>query len=236
MPSTPLNRCAIVRPLRRCGLPASMVAARLNLHSARAAPPVPHFPRFRALALFGRRPPHRVDSLVMPASENLHNTGFEFEHKLKFGQGLNWIANGNFRKQAAVRRATSLGGSLLRYYVPGRGRRLRRGLRDRERQPGVPARRPVGGVELAIALQAEKCLVVPNRKNISKLRADAENARAEAAEHRRLAEVIGDLLVGIADEADEHLLRQEVRHAPVEMEIDAALLLRVRILEIVGKA
>src|SRR6266478_4586183 len=43
---------------------------RLNLHSP-AAPPVPHFPRFRALALFGRRPPQRVDSLVMPASENL---------------------------------------------------------------------------------------------------------------------------------------------------------------------
>ena len=32
------------------------------------------FPRFRALALFGRRPPQRVDSLVMPASENLHNS------------------------------------------------------------------------------------------------------------------------------------------------------------------
>src|SRR6266566_2377362 len=47
---------------------------RLNLHSP-AAPPVPHFPRFRALALFGRRPPQRVDSLVMPASENLHKTG-----------------------------------------------------------------------------------------------------------------------------------------------------------------
>src|SRR6266581_2498148 len=44
---------------------------RLNLHSP-AAPPIPHFPRFRALALFGRRPPQRVDSLVMPASENLH--------------------------------------------------------------------------------------------------------------------------------------------------------------------
>jgi hypothetical protein len=26
------------------------------------------------LALFGRRPPQRVDSLVMPASENLHNS------------------------------------------------------------------------------------------------------------------------------------------------------------------
>src|SRR5258707_6434101 len=42
---------------------------------APAAPPVPHFPRFRALALFGRRPPQRVDSIVMPASENLHNSG-----------------------------------------------------------------------------------------------------------------------------------------------------------------
>jgi hypothetical protein len=30
--------------------------------------------RFRALALFGRRPSKRVDSLVMPASENLHNS------------------------------------------------------------------------------------------------------------------------------------------------------------------
>jgi hypothetical protein len=27
------------------------------------------------LAVFGRRPPQRVDSLVMPASENLHRTG-----------------------------------------------------------------------------------------------------------------------------------------------------------------
>jgi hypothetical protein len=27
------------------------------------------------LALFGRRPPQRVDSLLMPASENLHNSG-----------------------------------------------------------------------------------------------------------------------------------------------------------------
>jgi hypothetical protein len=36
---------------------------------------VPNFPRLRALALFGRRPPQRVDSLLMPASENLHNSG-----------------------------------------------------------------------------------------------------------------------------------------------------------------
>jgi hypothetical protein len=36
---------------------------------------VPNFPRLRALPLFGRRPPQRVDSLLMPASENLHKLG-----------------------------------------------------------------------------------------------------------------------------------------------------------------
>ena len=39
---------------------------------ALAALPGAILPRLRALALFGRRPPQRVDSLVMPASENLH--------------------------------------------------------------------------------------------------------------------------------------------------------------------
>jgi hypothetical protein len=31
---------------------------------------VPNFPRLRALALFGRRPPQRVEGFVMPASKN----------------------------------------------------------------------------------------------------------------------------------------------------------------------
>jgi hypothetical protein len=42
-----------------------------NPHSARRSAPA-YFPRLRALALFGRRPPQRVDSLVVPASEKLH--------------------------------------------------------------------------------------------------------------------------------------------------------------------
>ena len=42
---------------------------------ALAALPGATLPRLRALALFGRRPPQRVDSLLMPASENLHRTG-----------------------------------------------------------------------------------------------------------------------------------------------------------------
>ena len=51
---------------------SSRSAPTLNPHSTRCQP-VPNFPRLRALALFGRRPPQRVDSLLMPASENLHN-------------------------------------------------------------------------------------------------------------------------------------------------------------------
>jgi len=44
---------------------------RQNPHSARGTAPA-YVPRFRALALFGRRPQERVDSVVIPASKNLH--------------------------------------------------------------------------------------------------------------------------------------------------------------------
>ena len=47
---------------------------RQNPHNARGTAHA-YVPRFRALALFGRRPPQRVDGLVMPASENLHISG-----------------------------------------------------------------------------------------------------------------------------------------------------------------
>src|SRR5258707_4765485 len=40
-----------------------------------AAPPGPNPPQLPALALFGRRPPQRVEGVVMPASKNLHITG-----------------------------------------------------------------------------------------------------------------------------------------------------------------
>jgi hypothetical protein len=56
-------RCYIHPPARR----------RYQIPIAPAAPPVPNFPRLRALALFGRRPPQGVEGFVMPASKNLHN-------------------------------------------------------------------------------------------------------------------------------------------------------------------
>src|SRR5260370_42018333 len=62
----------------------------------------------------------------------------------------------------------------------------RRGFRDRKRQPGGPAGRPIGGVELAISLQAHKRLVAADRKNIPNLGAYAETPPAEATKHHCL--------------------------------------------------
>jgi hypothetical protein len=56
-------------------LPGTQITYRSKISIAPAAPPLPHFPRFRALALFGRRPQERVDSVVIPASKNLHKIG-----------------------------------------------------------------------------------------------------------------------------------------------------------------
>jgi hypothetical protein len=52
---------------------------RQNPHSARGTAPA-YVPRFRALALFGRRPQERVEGFVMPASKNLHIKRHRYVH------------------------------------------------------------------------------------------------------------------------------------------------------------
>jgi hypothetical protein len=52
-----------------------------NPHSARRSAPA-YLPRFRALVLFERRPPQRVERLVMPASKKLHNNGTRTIHSI----------------------------------------------------------------------------------------------------------------------------------------------------------
>src|SRR6185437_14544465 len=108
------------------------------------------------------------------------------------------------------------------------------GLRNRERQPGIPPGGTVGRIEFAVGSQTQKALHVSHGENISDLRTGAEYARSESAQNRILAEIVGYLLKGVTGHADEKLLREEVRGAPVEMEIDAALILGVGVLEIVG--
>jgi hypothetical protein len=85
-------------------------------------------------------------------------------------------------------------------------------------------------------LKPRKPCMPPTGENISDLRPDAENARPETAQSRRLTKIVGDLLIGVSDHACEKLLGEEVRRGPVEMEIDTALVLRVLVLEIVGEA
>src|ERR1700687_4538155 len=104
-----------------------------------------------------------------------------------------------------------------------RGRyRRRRGRGDSERQPGIPSGRTVGCTEFAVSPQAKGALHVSDREAVSALRTGAETALREATEDRVLAGIVGDLLVGVSGNADEKLLGEVVRCAPVEVEIDAA--------------
>src|ERR1700676_1815435 len=77
--------------------------------------------------------------------------------------------------------------------------------RDRERQPRIPSRRPVGRIEFAVSFQIQVSLHLSDRKQKSNLRAYADDARLEPAENRMLTEIVGDLLIGISDETHENL-------------------------------
>ena len=71
LPISPECRCA--GRILSASYPSSNSAPPSNPHSARCTTGA-NFPRLRALALFGRRPPQRVEEFVMPASKNLHNS------------------------------------------------------------------------------------------------------------------------------------------------------------------
>src|SRR5439155_233579 len=65
---------------------------------------------------------------------------------------------------------------------------------------------------------------------------DANHLRLEAAHAVAGAAIAPDLFVDIADETDLELLGQELRRAPIEMHVDAVLILGRAVLEIVGEA
>src|SRR6202008_34174 len=104
--------------------------------------------------------------------------------------------------------------------------RWRRRRRKIERQPEIPARRSICIVEFAVGLQVEIALhFVSAWKDVAELRPDADHARLEAADAIARAAVAADLLVEVTHEADLDLLGQELRRAPVEMHVDAILVL-----------
>jgi hypothetical protein len=99
--------------------------------------------------------------------------------------------------------------SLLRHHVPRwRNGRFRRFLRNRERQP---------------IFHSDGRFAAPSSPYPFRFRYPC-------------TDVVGDLLISIADKTDKDLFREKHRRTPIEMEIGTALNLRIWILEVVRKA
>src|SRR5262252_5659515 len=114
-------------------------------------------------------------------------------------------------------------------------RLLRR--RDIECDPAVPAGGPVLVAEFPVAFEIEITLKLIGQGNdVSELRPRAHNRRLEAAHVVAGAGVATDLLVDVADGTDKNVFRYELRRAPIEMHVDAVLILGRLIGEIVGEA
>src|SRR5262249_20518309 len=106
-----------------------------------------------------------------------------------------------------------------------------------ERHPGVPAVGSVVVGEFPVAFEIDVALRRGAQGNDdSELRADADDLRLETADAIAAAAVAADLLVDLANGTDKKLLRQELRRAPIEVHVDAVLILRRLVGEIVGEA
>ena len=91
--------------------------------------------------------------------------------------------------------------------------------------------------EFPVAFEIEITLRLGGQGNDeSNLRPGAHHLRLEAAHPIAGAAVATDLFVHVADDADLNLLGQELRRAPIEMHVDAVLVLGRLIGEIVGEA
>src|SRR5262245_35041743 len=112
-----------------------------------------------------------------------------------------------------------------------------RSWREGQCQPHSGARNTVLGREVLVALYVEVALIsFPCWKNESDLRTNAERASFEIAELGTRTTVSRDLLVKIADDANVDGLAYELRCPPIEVEVDAVAVLRVRIDKAIGQA
>src|SRR6516162_4313617 len=117
-----------------------------------------------------------------------------------------------------------------------RARRLFR-WRDHECDPSVPAIGPVLVGEFPVAFEIEITLHLSGQGDDEPdLRPGAHHLRLEATHPVAGAGVATQLSVDIADDANLNLLGQELRRAPIEMHVDAILILGRLVGEIVGEA
>src|SRR5258706_4228400 len=97
--------------------------------------------------------------------------------------------------------------------------------RDHECDPCIPAIGPVCRVELRIGFEVHIALQIAERDDVTDLRPDADYLRLEATYPIAGAAVATELIVDIADYADLNLLGQELRRAPIEVHVDAVLVI-----------
>src|SRR4051812_29273669 len=108
---------------------------------------------------------------------------------------------------------------------------------DRERDPGRVAFRPVLHGNIFVCFQIQVALMLlANWEKKPDLRPDTDGASLEVAELCARAGVASELLKEIAGEPHMHIFAYELRCAPIDMKVDAVLVLQVRVDEIVGQA
>src|SRR5580704_4882114 len=125
--------------------------------------------------------------------------------------------------------------SLL--FAIGRLRRWRgrRGLlRKHEAYPGRPSLWPVLRFEIGVCLEVEIGPHVADREKEADLRTKADRHPLEAAELGARTAVGCELLEIIAGNANKHVLADELRSRPIEMGVDAVLILQIGIGKAVG--
>src|SRR5262245_41779477 len=137
----------------------------------------------------------------------------------------------------ATARTYGGGGLLLRHHSSRRGARRLFRRRENKCGPGIPAVGPILCGEFLVAFDVEVALRRGGQGNDeSELRAHANHARLEAAHAIAGAAVATDLLVDIAHQSGLKLLGEELRRAPIEMHVNAVLVLGRPVLEIVSEA
>jgi hypothetical protein len=80
-----------------------------------------------------------------------------------------------------------------------------------------------------------KPLRAADRHQVTDLRADADDARLEAGQRGTGPAVANDMVEEIPDGAEEHLFRRKLRSAPIQVEIDAVLVVERLVRKVVGK-
>src|SRR5262245_13065264 len=141
--------------------------------------------------------------------------------------------------EVGMHRSAQMRQRLLHVH-PARGRRrwrrLGRGGSKLNREPRVPAMRPVLGVEFPIALDVDVGLQRTQWDNVAKLRSDADDPRLKTSDPIACAAVTTDFIINVANQSNLKLLGQKLRRTPIEVHVDAALILGRGIDEIVSES